>query len=259
MVKGVSVKFKSYEETIPKLLNVIKFNDEIKKHEQIVLKPNLINGNKEDSTKVEFLESVLKFCMENKNPGTEIFIAEGCNGHDTMDIFNEFGYRKLAEKYGVSLIDLNKVETEEIENEEFLRFENIFYPKVLVDSFVISLPLLRNDEEMEMSASLDNMLGAFPAKHYKSFFSKEKNKLKKWPLKYQIHDILKCKMPNFALLDASEKGLIFAGQPLEIDKQAAKVLGLDWKSVGHLKLIDESFSDIRKIDKEVDNVIKERS
>jgi len=255
MVKGAAVDFKSYEETIPKFLEVIKFDSEIKKYDKIVLKPNITSRDKEKSTKPEFVEQVLKFCVENKNPGTEIFIAEGSNGEDTMDVFNDLGYQSLSEKYGIGLIDLNKTETEALEDYEFLKFEKIMYPKILLDSFIISLPVLRENKETEISASLDNMLGAFPAKHYKSFFSSTKNKLNSYPLKYQIHDILKCKMPELAIIDASSKGLIFAGQPLEMDKQAAKALGMDWEKIDHLKLIDESLSG-EKSD-EIEKIIKE--
>jgi hypothetical protein len=31
-----------------------------------------------------------------------------------------------------------------------------------------------------------------------------------------------------------------------MDKQAAKVLGLDWKNIPHLRLVDESFSSSKK-------------
>lgn len=253
MVKGVAVRFGSYEETIPKLLRLIKFDNELKRHEKIVLKPNLFMGSKENSTRVEFVEQVLKFCVENKNPGTEIFIAEGCDSIDTEEAFDELGYRELSEKYGVGLIDLNHAETEVIENDDFLRFNEIHYPKILKDGFVISLPYLREDNELEMAGSLSNMIGAFPSSKYTGFFSSNKNKIRKWPMKYAIHDILKCKIPEFAIIDASSKGGILAGQPLEMDKQAAKALKHDWKQIGHLKLVDEGFHEKDK-DKEVDEL-----
>tara|TARA_Y100000310_G_scaffold327546_1_gene394101 strand:+ start:1595 stop:2362 length:768 start_codon:yes stop_codon:yes gene_type:complete len=239
--KGVAIKLKSYEETIPKVLRLIKLDQELKKHEKIVLKPNLIPGFPEISTKPEFLSQVLDFCIKNKNPGSEIFIAEGCDGAETQDIFDEFGFSALAEKYGVGLIDLNQSETQEIENSDFLRFEQIHYPNILLDSFIISLPLLGNHSEIDVAASLDNMLGAFPSKHYSGFFSSKKNKLKH-TMKYQIHDIIACKMPDLAIIDANEQGLIITGNPLEMDKQSAKALGLNWKNIPHLKLIDESLS-----------------
>jgi uncharacterized protein (DUF362 family) len=242
MVKGVSIKFRSYEETIPKLLELIKFGEELKKHNRIVLKPYVDPENAEKSTSVAFLESIIKFAMENKNPGTEIVIAEGCDGFDSMEVFDELGYRDLSEKYDVGLVDLNESETDELERDDFLRFDNIHYPRILMNSFVISLPRLHNDEKTDLRSSLSAMVGAFPAKYYRGFFSKGKNKINKWPFKYQVHDILKCKMPDFAILDASKNGLILAGQALEMDKKGAKVLGKEWQSVGYLKLVDDSFS-----------------
>lgn len=241
MVKGVSIKFQGYQETIPKLLKLIGFDREIKKHSKIVLKPNLIEA-RGSSTGVEFTEQVLKFIMTNKNPGTEVYIGEGCDGIDTEEVFDAFGYRNLSEKYGVGLIDLNNAETENVVDDAFLRFDEVSYPKIMQESFIISLPLLREDEEVEIAGSLSNMLGCFPASKYKGFFSRNKSKIRKWPIKYSVHDILKCKIPEFAVIDASDKGYILAGKPLDMDKQAAKLLGKDWNSVAHLKLVDESFS-----------------
>jgi len=256
MVKGVAVNFKSYEETIPKLLELIKFPDELKKHDKIVLKPNLANDDKDTTTNPIFVESVLKFCMENKNPGTEIFLAEGSDGFETAQVFDDLGYTQLAEKYGIGLIDLNNTETEEIESENFLKFDTIHYPKILLDSFVISLPSMYEHREIGLAASIDNMVGAFPAKHYKGFFSSSKNKIKKYPVKYQIHDIIQCKMPDFAIIDGSDKNTIIAGQPFEMDKQASKALGINWQEVDHLKLLDESLSG-EKGETDIDELIGE--
>lgn len=246
MVKGVAIKFSSYEETVPKLLKLIKFDNELKKHDRVVLKPSLVDGDREISTRAEFVEQILKFCSENKNPGTEIFIAEGCDGMNTEDAFDKLGYRELSEKYGVGLIDLNNSETEGIERDDFLRFSEISYPKILKESFVISLPYLRGDNELEIAGSMANMVGAFPASKYKGFFSSTKNKIRKWPIKYAVHDILKCKMPEFAIIDASEMGGILAGQPLEMDKQATRAMKLDWKQISHIRLADESFHEKEK-------------
>ncbi len=247
MVKGVAVKFKSYEETIPKLLDLINLKKELKKYDKIVLKPALVHSDNPElkeslGTPKEFVEAVLKFCLEHKNPVAEVFIAEGADGYDTEELFESYGYKELAEKYSVGLVDLNQAETEEVIDGEFMRFEAISYPKILKESFIISLPKLSEDSEIQLAGSLSNMLGAFPASHYKGFFSRTKNKIRKWPIKYSIHDILKCKMPELAIIDASHKGYILAGVPLEMDKQAAKLLNLDWRSVSHLKLMNEALA-----------------
>lgn len=253
MVKGIAVRMNSYEETIPKVLKLIKLDKELKKHDKIVVKPNLIPEFPDLSSKPEFIEQILKYCIQHKNPGSEVFIAEGCDGANTNEVFDEFGFTNIAEKYGVGLVDLNNADTEEVGSTEFLKFETIHYPKLLLDGFIISAPKLSNNNNLVLSGSLSSMLGAFPAKHYKGFFSSTKNKLSKYPIKYQIHDILKCKLPELAIIDSIDKGFLIVGQPLEMDKQSSKVLGLNWKNIPYLSLIEESTS-LQK-DNKIDNLI----
>ncbi len=243
MVKGVSIKFSSYNESVPKLLKLIKLDQELKKHERIVIKP-LLTGEKEKSTQVEFVESLVAFCAANKNPTAEIFVAEGVDGADTMETYDAMGYRRLAESYGIGLVDLNKTACETIGKNEFMGFETILYPTILKDSFVISASPLRADEATVIAGSVANMRGAFPARHYKGFFSSRKNKLDGYPMKYQLHDIALCKIPNLGVIDGAAQGTIIAGQPIEIDKQAAKVIGLDPKAIGHLRMLEETLAQI---------------
>ena len=87
MVKGVSVKFTSYEETVPKFLNLIKFNEEIKKHKTIILKPFL--DTPENSTPIPFAEAILKYCLANKDAEAQVFIADGADGISTMELFDQ--------------------------------------------------------------------------------------------------------------------------------------------------------------------------
>ncbi len=240
MVKGVSIKFKSYQETVPKLLEVTKFENTLKQHQRIILKPTLnVFGN---NTPIDFVEAVVQFCLTHKNPETKIMIAEGSEGASTVDLFEEAGYKRLAEQYGVGLIDLNTAEVEEIKDGKFMVFDAIKYPKILTQGLLVSLPKLGAHPELEMSGALANMLGAYPAHQYQGFFSKTKNKLRAEPIKYAIHDILRCKMPELAIVDASEFGLVYTGNPLEIDKQAARHIKSDWKAISHLRLVEDSFA-----------------
>ncbi|MBS3098659.1 DUF362 domain-containing protein [Candidatus Pacearchaeota archaeon] len=242
MAKGAAIKLISFQESVPKLLELLRLGDEIKKYDKIILKPFLSNSEN-DSTPVEFTEAVLKFCIENKNPVADVLIAEGAEEDNTLELFDERGYQRLAEKYGIGLIDLNSTETETIENPEFLKFSTIEFPRILSESFLISLPKIAKNEETILTASLSNMLGAFPYSSYSGFFSKGKNKIRKWSIKYSIHDISKCKIPDFAILDASSNSQILAGLPLEMDKQAAKILGMDWKEVPYIKLLNQSMAE----------------
>lgn len=239
MVKGVSIKFKSYFETIPRLLEVTKFDNLIKQQKLIVLKP-FLRDSVSKSTSSEFLESVLQFCMKHKQPEAQIVIAEGSDGEDTFDLFNEKGYKKLAEKYNISLVDLNTAECEEIFPTFSRSLSSIYYPKMLSEGFVVSLPKLSSDFELEAVTSLSNMIGAYPSKYYSGWFSSKKNKLRKFSMKDAVHDIVRCKSPEIAVIDASDYGTIFIGNPLEIDKQAVNLLGKEWKSIGFLRFLSES-------------------
>jgi len=239
MAKGASIKFNSYEETVPKLLKLLRLDNEVKKHDSIILKVQL-SEHKELSTSSEFTESVLSFIMKNKNPVTSVFIAEGSDGEDTEVLFENQGFQELADKYGIGLIDLNNTETFPIENPNFKKFNTIYYPSLLSKSFVITLTKLEENTETVLNGSLSSMLGTFPAKHYQGFFSTYKNKIRKFPIKYSIHDILRCKFPDFAIVDASEFATIIAGLPHEIDKQSIKFLNLETKDVPYLKLLEES-------------------
>lgn len=252
MAKGVSIRFQSYEQTIPALLEIIKLQNELKKYDRIIIKPYL-SVNESQNTNTQFVEEVLKFCINNKSPVAEVFIAEGSEDSDTLELFEHLGYKKLAEKYAIGLVDLNETEIELVQDENFLRFPEIKYPRILQDSFIISLAKLAEHTETELTASLPNMLGAFPASHYRGFFSQNKNKIRKWPIKYSIHDILKCKIPQFAVLDASSKGAIIAGQPIDVDKRGAILLGKDWRSISYLKLIDESIGEKKSKTSEIEN------
>ena len=84
MVKGASIKFSSYEESIPKLLNLLKVSTELKKYDKIILKPLI--KSQEQYTSLEFVEEVLKYTLELKNPVAEVFIADGADGHNTTEL-----------------------------------------------------------------------------------------------------------------------------------------------------------------------------
>ncbi|MAE49704.1 hypothetical protein CMI48_02635 [Candidatus Pacearchaeota archaeon] len=239
MAKGAAIKFTSYEQSVPQILDLLKLPYELKKHPKIILKPTLTEDPK-TSTPAALVEATLKYLLDQKNPVAEIFIAEGADGFHTEELFRDQGYTALAEKYGVGLIDLNTAETEEKEHHEFLRFDSIQFPTLLKDSFLITLPKLAQDPELELQGALSSTLGLFPADHYRGFLAANKSKIRKWPAKYAIHDITRCKMPDLALLDSTDHGLLVAGKPLAVDKKAAQLSGLIWKDIGYLKMMDEA-------------------
>ncbi len=245
----VEQQFVSYEESVPKLLHLANFEDIIKHEKKIILKPNLTIAKAFPvTTDPMFVEQIIKYIRKH-NEKAEIVIAEGSGGCETKECFKKLGYEQLSEKYHVPLIDLNEAETIKKHSKKFKKYVYIEYPKVLLDGFLISLPVLKGHVTAKATISLKNMLGCFPARHYGGNW---KVGMHKWPIEYSIHDILVCKMPDYAICDASialleheingypkEMNLLLAGNPLEVDKKGALLLGYDWKRVPHLALADE--------------------
>jgi uncharacterized protein (DUF362 family) len=245
----VEEPFVSYEESVPKLLSYARFPDIIKHEKRIVLKPNLTIAHAFPvTTDPSFVEEIIKYIRKH-NKKAEVIIAEGSGGCETKECFKKLGYEQLSEKYHVPLLDLNEAETVKKHSKKFKKYSFIEYPKALVDGFLISLPVLKGHKEAKMTCALKNMLGCFPARHYGGNW---KVGMHKWPIEYSIHDILVCRMPDYAICDASialleheingypkEMNLLLAGNPLEVDKKGALLLGYDWKRVPHLVLADE--------------------
>ncbi|OGJ16294.1 hypothetical protein A3K73_01085 [Candidatus Pacearchaeota archaeon RBG_13_36_9] len=245
----VEQQFVSYEESVPKLLHLANFEEIIKHEKRIILKPNLTIAKAFPvTTDPSFVEEIIKYIRKHSEKA-EIIIAEGSGGCETKECFKKLGYEQLSEKYHVPLLDLNEAETVKKHSKKFKKYSFIECPGELLNGFLISLPVLKGHKEAKVTISLKNMLGCFPARYYGGNW---KVGMHKWPIEYSIHDILVCKMPDYAICDASialleheingypkEMSLLLAGNPLKVDKKGALLLGYDWKRVPHLVLADE--------------------
>lgn len=152
--------FKSYKETIPKILERLELKEKIKNQEKILIKPNLTTNQPFPcTTSVDFVEEVIKYCLENSK--AEIIIAEGSGGCDTEKAFKDLGYYELAKKYKIKLIDLNKTERIKLENEKALVLKTIFLPRIVFESFIINLPVLKIHSEAKLTAAMKNLFGFY--------------------------------------------------------------------------------------------------
>jgi len=247
------IKFISYGESVPSVLDELGAEEILSKQSKIILKPNLTcNRRPPVTTSVDFVKEVLKYCLNCSK--AEIIIAEGSGGSNTRDCYRNLGYLDLAKQYRIKLIDLNEEEVVVTRSSSFKKFDYIHFPRILQDGFLISLPVLKDHIEAKVTISLKNMLGCFPGGRYKGekFEGSWKAKMHQWLIDYSIHDISVCRFPDLAIVDASigqrgseiwgtpEKfGLLLAGDALEVDKKGAEILGKDWRRVKHIKWVDE--------------------
>ena len=121
----------------------------------ILIKPNLVYDTTDKGvvTDVNVIEGIVKYFSERNN---KITIAEGSAIDDTKELFDKFGYVKLAEKYDVELVDLNDGPFTKTEVYDM----KLDIAKPIIDSdYVISVPVLKTHEYTAISASVKNLMG----------------------------------------------------------------------------------------------------
>jgi len=155
-----ALKFKSWQESVVKILELAELAGLVKDQKKIILKPNLtINYPPPCTTPVEMVEEVIKFI--GKYSQARIIIAEGSGGCDTIKSFEDLGYEGLAKKYKVGLVDLNREKREECVDPKALAIKKVKLPTVLMDGFLINLPVLKQHDSAVMTAAAKNMFGVY--------------------------------------------------------------------------------------------------
>jgi len=244
------INFKNFAKSVPEVLRKAGLAEKIKKEKRIVLKPNLtLNKKPPTTTPVELIAKVVEFCQ--KESKAKIIIAEGAGGCPTKKSFADLGYTKMAQEKKVELLDLNKTKRVTLKNNKALIFKKIKLPQVLLNAFLINLPVLKEHNEAKLTCAMKNLIGTYQNKAI--FLSRapwSKMDLHRKGLNESIWDLNLYLKSDFVLVDASigQKGGEINGQPcyppigrlvagfdaLETDIRAAKLLGLEKEEIPYL-------------------------
>ena len=134
------------------------------KNAGIVLKPNCNNDMNSligNSTDLRVIISVIKALQKRKYKN--ITIAEGPNcgiDHMGIDVFKRLRLDKVAEMYGVKLINLNKSEYEIV---DLVTGKAKIGKSILENDFLINLPKVKTHIEVGMTICMKNWVGCFQA------------------------------------------------------------------------------------------------
>lgn len=249
------IEFEDYSRSIPQALDGIGAAPVLSQQAKIILKPNVVNASPFPvTTPPACVEAVARYCRTHSKG--ELVIAEGCGGLDTGKAFRKLGYTALAKELDVPLIDLDREPTELMNKPALELLREFPMPRVLLDGFLISIPVLKAHTLSDVTLSLKNMFGIAPAKHYGGAFYR-KSKLhgrNSAELHRYIVEINQYRKPDLTVLDATvglaESHLggatcsppvnrVVAGfDPVAVDVIGATLLGLLWRDVGHLRLAD---------------------
>lgn len=249
----------SYAESVPRALEAVGAAALLARESCVLIKPNLVNSSPPPVTfPAEAVEAIVRFVRSSS--GARIIIAEGSGdpGLSTSEAFTIHGYDRLAEEYGVELIDLNDVPLVRREKPRCRVFPHIFLPSLLWESFVISAAVLKAHSLAAATLTMKNMVGCAPPVHYQQggYWRKGAFHAK---MDEAVADLNRYRRPDLCLIDAAigmtgnhlngrlcnpPVGKIVSGtDPVAVDAAGAALLGIHWRDVGHLRLTHSELGD----------------
>ena len=247
----ISETFTGYSTTVQRCMAAAGAADLFATGRPVMLKPNLINTSPHPVTTPPGLcEAVIAFVREHCD--APIVIAEGCGDAslETPEVFARLGYESLARRLDVDLLDLNRAPLERRTDPHCRIFPEMWLPEAVFDHVLISLPVLKAHSLCRLTGSMKNMMGIAPPEHYSGRYGSWKKAAFHQQLDEAIVELNRYRRPDFTLMDATV-GLadfhlggaccdppvnrLLAGYDAKaVDREAAKLLGMDWRSVGHL-------------------------
>lgn len=245
------VEFTDWRESIAAALDDIGAGEALARQEKILIKPNLVNDSPHPVTTApaccEALLLYIRACSD-----AEVVIAEGCGDAvlETPEVFANLGYAALSRLHNVPLVDLNTAPLRRLANPACRLFPEIYLPEIAFTHFIISVPVLKAHSLSDMTGALKNMIGFAPPKHYSGRFGSWKKAVFHQDVHNAVTELNLYRTPDLSVMDASvgladfhlggpacdpPVGRIIAGfDPLEVDRAAAGLLNLDWRTIGHL-------------------------
>ena len=247
----VTVAFTGFKASVTDALDRLGAGPLLARQTRILLKPNLVMASPHPvTTSPDFCKAVAEYIRSHSD--AKIVIAEGTGdpAFSTFDVFETLGYKTISRQLDIELIDLNTAPLKKLSRDDCPRFPDMYLPKIAFTHFIISLPVLKAHSLSVFTGSLKNMMGFAPPAHYsgscgiwnKAEFHKN--------IHPAIIDLNKYRQADLTLMDASigladyhlggrtcdpPVGKLVAGiDPLAVDREAAALLGLDWRQIPHL-------------------------
>jgi uncharacterized protein (DUF362 family) len=236
----------------------------------VILKPNNVSINIPlTSTHVDTLEGILEF-LKTIGKGGNVVIAESAANGPTLDGFKNYGYFRLAEKYGVKLIDLDQQPFDilYVFDEKDFRPHAVRVSHMMLDpgSFIVSVARMKTHDRVFATLSLKNIVVGAPIKDSGFTFgsSSRKGAISDKSLmhgsgfrgiNYNLYAMAGRLHPHLAVIDGFE-GMEGngpnAGTPVDhrvcvagmdwlaADRVAIELMGIDFANVGYLNFCGQT-------------------
>ncbi|HHT49324.1 MAG TPA: DUF362 domain-containing protein [Firmicutes bacterium] len=228
-------------EMVTALLTKLKPEAALPREATIGLKPNLVLDKPASSgatTHPELVEGIIQY-FQSKGYAKLIIMESSWIGARTEQAFQVCGYRDLAAKYGLKLLDLKKDQTvkKKVEEEEL----TLCATPLGVD-YLINLPVLKAHCQTKLTCALKNLKGCIP--------DQEKRRFHRLGLHRPIAQLAAALPVDLTIVDGIcgdltfEEGgnpvpmgrLIAGTDPVLLDTYAAALLGMAATEIPYLTL-----------------------
>lgn len=248
----ISLPFADYASTVDECMAAAGAANLLADGRPVLLKPNLVNDSPHPvTTPTDMCAAVIDFVRRHSH--ASVVIAEGCGDADldTPDVFARLGYGELAQRLGANLVDLNRAPLIRLTDRTCRLFPEMWLPEVIFTHVLISLPVLKAHSMCRFTGSMKNMMGSAPPSHYSGGSGSWKKAAFHHRLDQAIVELNRYRSPDFTVMDATigladyHLGGAWCDPPVSrivagadaraVDREAAGLLHIDWRDVGHLR------------------------
>jgi uncharacterized protein (DUF362 family) len=248
---------------------------------RVVIKPNNVNIEVPlCATPANCLEGILEFLKSIGKAGNAVIAGSAASG-PTFEGFANYGYTKVADKYGVKLLDLDQqdIEIVHVFDEKDFRPHPVRMSKLLLDrnNFIISAAKMKTHDRIVTTLSLKNIVFGAPIKDRGVRWGKSTKTGAKSDkpiahgngfrgINYNLFALAQRLRPDLSVIDGYQgmqgNGPV-KGTPVEhrvcvagldwlaADRTAVELMGIDFAKVGYLTYCAQAGlgeGDLRKIE-----------
>jgi uncharacterized protein (DUF362 family) len=248
---------------------------------RVVIKPNNVAIDIQlSATHADCLEGILEF-LKSIGKAKQALIAESAANGPTLEGFANYGYPRVAAKYGVKLVDLDQEPSEVVQvfNEKDMRPHPVRMSRLLLDpnSYLISAAKVKTHDQVVVTLSLKNMVFGAPIKDLGFGFGKrgKPGATSQKPLahgggirglNYNLFVLAQRLRPHLAVIDGYDgmqgygptrgtavdhRVCVVGTDWLAADRVAVELMGIDYAKVGYLNYCADAGlgeGDLKKIE-----------
>lgn len=220
-------------------------------HSSILIKPNLVEALAPPiTTPVYLVEQVIRYLQQRTDATLVVGEGTAAAEYDTLHTFEVLGYTRMAEALNITLVDLNIEPSVRLHNHRCQRWPEMYLPRLAMDSFLLSVPVLKAHSLAQVTLTMKNMMGLAPPAHYQQGGGWKKSAFH-LAIQEAVADLNHYRSPDFTLLDATvgmakahlwgptcdppPQVLAASDDPVAIDAYGAALLGKKWEDIDHIR------------------------